>query len=103
MFVFPTPLPRLDIVEASGTTIPLDTDAPVTIQLPFGSMTNRTVAVRAQDFVSTVPISVVVTPDQGFPVTYTNVIDNLSVNPATNVIDIVVPVNIPVRIHAWTR
>jgi hypothetical protein len=103
MLVFPNPLPRLDIIEAAGTQIPVGTTTPVIVQLPFGSSTNRTVTVRAQDFNAAVPIAVTLTPEQGTPVTYTGVIDNLSVNPATNVFNVVVPVNVVVRVNAWTR
>src|SRR5262245_44357115 len=76
MAVFPCPLPQLDIVEAAGTTIPVGTAAPVVVQLPFGSTTNRTVTVRAQDFKAVVPVAVVLTPEQGNPLVYTNLIDN---------------------------
>ncbi len=103
MLVFPSPLPRLDIVEAAGTQIAVGTGAPVIVQLPFGSTTNRTVTVRAQDFNSPVPVAVVLTPEQGLPTVYTNTIDNLSANPATNVFNVVVPVNVVVNVNAWTR
>ena len=103
MLVFPNPLPRLDVIEAAGTQIPAGTTTPVIVQLPFGSTTNRTVTVRAQDFNAAVPIAVVLTPEQGTPVTYTGVIDNLNSNPATNVFNVVVPVNVVVRVNAWTR
>lgn len=102
MLVFPNPLPRLDIVEAAGTPIALGS-APVLVQLPFGSTTNRTVTVRAQDFKALVPIAVTLTPEQGSAVVYTNVIDNLAANPATNIFNVVVPVNVVVNVNAWTR
>jgi hypothetical protein len=103
MFVFPSPLPRLDIIEAAGTLIPVGNPSSVSILLPFGSTTNRTVTIRAQDFNSVLPISVVLTPDQGNSITFTNTIDNLTANPATNAVSVVVPVNVLVKINAWTR
>jgi hypothetical protein len=103
MIVFPTPLPRLDIVEAAGTIIPVGAASPVIVQLPFGSSSNRTVTVRAQDFNAAVPIAVVLTPEQGSPIVYTNIIDNLTFNPATNIFSVVIPVNVVVNINAWTR
>ncbi len=103
MIVFPSPLPRLDVVEAAGTTVPVGAAAPVVVQLPYGSTSNRTVTVRAQDFNAVVPIAVVLTPEQGNPIVYTNAIDNLSTNPTTNVFNVVVPVNVVVKVNAWTR
>jgi len=103
MLVFPNPLPRLDIIEAAGMQIPVGATTPVIVQLPFGSTTNRTVTVRAQDFNAAVPVAVALTPEQGTPVIYTGVIDNLSSNPATNVFNVTVPVNVVVRVNVWTR
>jgi hypothetical protein len=103
MVVFPSPLPRLDIIEAAGTTIPEGTANGVLVNLPFGSATNRTVTVQARDFNTIVPINVVLTPDSGPPVTYPATIDNLASNPAQTVVNVVVPVNTVVNISAWTR
>jgi len=103
MIVFPNPLPRLDIVEAAGTNIAVGAASAVIVQLPYGSTSNRTVTVRAQDFNAVVPVAVVLTPEQGSPVVYTNAIDNLTTNPATNVFNVVVPVNVVVKVNAWTR
>jgi hypothetical protein len=103
MIVFPSPLPRLDIVEAAGTSIAVGAASPVIVQLPFGSTSNRTVTVRAQDFNAAIPVAVVLTPEQGSPIVYTNVIDNLATNPTTNVFNVVIPVNVVVKVNAWTR
>ncbi|HTD86160.1 MAG TPA: hypothetical protein VK850_06250 [Candidatus Binatia bacterium] len=103
LVVFPTPIPRLDIVEAAGTTIPEGTNAPVTIQLPFNSTTNRTVTVQARDFNAVVLIAVALTPDAGRAVVYQGTIDNLASNPAQTVINVTVPVNTVVSVNAWTR
>ena len=103
MFVFPTPLPRLDVVEAAGTMIAVGTAAPVYIQLPFGSTTDRTVTVQAQDFGAVVPIRVALTPDSGEPVYYDDTIDNAAENPAQKVINVVMPVNVQVHVGVWTR
>jgi hypothetical protein len=101
--VFATPIPRLDIVEAAGTVIPEGSAAPVTVQLPFGSTTNRTVTVQARDFGAAVPISVALTPDSGRPVIYQTTIDNQAANPAQATLDVAVPVNTVVTVNAWTR
>lgn len=103
LVVFPTPLPRLDIVDAAGTAILEGTNGPVTIQLPFGSSSNRTVTVQARDFNAVVPISVVLTPDSGRPSVYLSTIDNQASNPAQTVVDVTVPVNTVVSVNAWTR
>jgi hypothetical protein len=104
MLVFPTIVPRLDILQAAGTTIPEGNANPVFIQLPFGSGTNRTVTVQARDFNAVVPISVVLTPDSGAPVVYQSQIDNRGAsNPAQVIVDVSVPVNVQVTVNAWTR
>ncbi|MBL9135052.1 MAG: hypothetical protein JNK85_04255 [Verrucomicrobiales bacterium] len=95
--------PRLDIIDAAGTAIPLNTGSTVQVQLPFGSSTNRTVTIRAQDFNADVPIRLTLTPDNG-PRSFvdTNIVNTTS-NPATLVVPVVLPVNNLVTIHAWTR
>lgn len=102
MMVFPAPLPRLDITEAAGTAITVGS-VPVVVILPFGSSTNRTVRVQASNFSDLVPINVVLTPDNGTPVTYQAQIDNRAVNPAETTVNVVIPVNVQTAIYAWTR
>ncbi|HVR36441.1 MAG TPA: hypothetical protein VMS21_11385 [Methylomirabilota bacterium] len=102
MVVFPTPVPRLDIIEAAGTTIPEGSD-PVVFILPFGSSPDRTVRVQAQDFNDIVPITVVLTPDNGPSVQYEAEIDNQTTNPAEVTVNVTLPVNVQTTIHAWTR
>jgi hypothetical protein len=102
MLVFPSPIPRLDIVEVAGTAVPLGS-GPVFVNLPFGSLPNRQVKVRAQDFNETVPITVVLTPDNGAPVSYNTSINNSANNPAEVTLDIVLPLNVQTTVHAWTR
>lgn len=102
MLVFPTPLPRLDITEAAGTPIPPGS-GPVTIILPFGSATNRTVKVQASNFNDLVPIDVVLTPDNGKPTTYSAEIDNRTTNPGQVTVEVVIPVNVQTAVSVWTR
>jgi hypothetical protein len=101
--VFPSPLPRLDIIDAAGTAIPEGNPGPVTVQLPFGSSSNRTVTVQARDFNGVVPISLVLTPDSGRAQIYQGSIDNAAANPAQTTIDVTIPVNVVVSVNAWTR
>jgi hypothetical protein len=103
MSVFPNPLPRLDIVDAAGTAIPEGNSGPVSVQLPYGSTTNRTVTVQARGFNSSVPIAVALTPDTGSRTVYQATIDNVANDPAQVTINVVVPVNVVVTINAWTR
>lgn len=104
MFVEPPVVPRLDIVNAAGTDIPLGTGNTVRIQLPFGSDTNRTVTLRAQDFNANVPVQLVLTPDSGpRTIIETNLVNTADQNPATLVVPITLPVNNLVTIQAWTR
>jgi hypothetical protein len=103
MMVFPSPLPRLDITEAAGTVIAEGTAGPVQVLLPFGSSPDRTVTVQARDFGASVPIRVVLTPENGTPVSYDATIDNAAGNPATAIVNVTFPVNTVVQVNAWTR
>ncbi len=96
-------VPRLDIVEAAGTSIPVGNTSPVQVTLPFGSSPNRTITVRAQDFNADVPIRLVLTPDSGPRTVIDTRIVNTASTPATVVIPVTLPVNNLVTIHAWTR
>lgn len=104
MFVSPSVIPRLDLVNAAGTDIPLGTGNTVQVQLPFNSDTNRTVTIRAQDFGADVPVRIVLTPDSGpRTVIDTNIVNTAAQNPATLVVPVSLPVNNLVTIQAWTR
>lgn len=97
-------VPRLDIIDAAGTSIPLNTATPVQVLLPFGSSPNRTVTVRAQHFNADVPIRLVLTPDSGSrTVIDTNIVNPGLSNPAQVVIPVTLPLNNLVTLHAWTR
>ena len=103
MLVFPSPLPRLDVVEAAGTPI-AEGSGPVVLQLPFGSSPNRTIKVQARDFNATVPITVVLTPDHGSPLVYTSKIENTGAqNPATATVDVVLPVNEQTTVNVYSK
>lgn len=103
MFVAPSVVPRLDLVNAAGRDIPLGTGNTVQVQLPFNSDTNRTVTLRAQDFNADVPIRLTLTPDSGPRIVIDTNIVNTAQNPATLVIPVGLPVNNLITIHAWTR
>lgn len=103
MFVFPAKVPRLDITDAAGTAIVVGTLAPVTVQLPFGADTNKTITVQAKDFGAKVPISVVLTPDSGDRIIVPASIDNTTQNPATVVVPVGIPPNVVVTVNVWTQ
>ena len=103
MFLFPSPLPRLDVIQAAGTAIPVGAAGPVTVVLPFGSSTNQTITVQAKDFSGVVPINVVLTPENGVPTTYPAQIDLTSANPASTTVNAVFPINVRTIVNAWTR
>jgi hypothetical protein len=103
MAVFPSPIPRLDILNAAGTAIPEGAADPVYIQLPFGSSPNRTVTVQVRNFSGVVPVRLVLTPDSGDIIVIDDQIDNTTVNPAQKVIAVTLPLNVRVHVGAWTR
>jgi hypothetical protein len=102
MVVFPSPNPRLDIIDAAGTNIPLGS-GPVFVLLPFGSSPNRSITVQANDFNAVVPIRVALVPGNGEPTFYDGEINNAAANPATTTIQVEFPVNVQTVVHVWTR
>lgn len=103
MLVFPSPRPRLDVIGLSSTLIPLGTNAAVFVQLPFGAPTNQVVKIQAKDFASSVPIRVLLTPDNGTPRTFDFEIDNRTKNPNTLDAEVSFPVNTQVAVQVFTR
>ena len=94
---------RLDIIEAAGQSIDVGTRDEVIVILDAADSPNQTVVVQATDFRGMVPVEVVLTPEHGSSTVFTGTIDMASGNPATTSVDVVIPVNIPTRVHAWKR
>jgi hypothetical protein len=103
MVVFPTNAPRLDITQVAGNDIPVGTNSSVFFLLPENAPTNQPVTVQARNFGAQVPIRVVLTPETGSRTFYDTNIDNSTINPASLTITLVVPVNLRVRVDAWSR
>ena len=104
MHVFaPGPIPRLDILEAAGQSIPEGTNAAVRVVLPIGGSTNQNIKIQARNFTGIVPIHVVVTPDNAPSITYTNQINMSTGNPAQLTVNVVIPAGTASTINAWTR
>ena len=102
MIVFPSVIPRLDILQAAGQVILEGTASGVTVTLPVGASPNQTVTLQARDFTNAVSVTVVVTPDTGPSTTYQTVI-NMTNNPAQTTVNVVIPDGSTSRITAWTR
>jgi hypothetical protein len=102
MIVEPTPVPRLDVIEAAGTAIAVGA-GPATILLPFGSPAAQTVKVRAKDFSQVVPIRVLLTPDHGASKTYDTEINNVAANPAEVTVNVEFPLNVQTAVEVFTR
>lgn len=102
LLVFPPTVATLNVIEAAGNPVPLGSD-PVVFTLPFGSSTNRTIRIRAQDFGRNIPIRVTLTPDSGDKRVFDADVDNTTVNPTVVDVPVTVPVNTLVTVHCWTR
>lgn len=102
MVVFPTPMPRLDVIEAAGTTI-ADGSGPVLVTLPFGAPAGQTIKIRARDFGQAVPIRITLTPDHGASKSYEAEIPNGTANPAETTVTVDFPLNAQTAVEVWTR
>jgi len=94
---------RLELVSVAGKEVPATAIANGFILLPPGSAGDQSVVVRARNFGTQVPISVVVAPDNGPTLTVPAVIDNTTQNPATQTVTVPIPANTAVKINVWTR
>lgn len=103
MVIFPTNAPRLDVINVAGTNIAVGVSAPIQLQLPFGSSTNQSVTVQAQNFNGEVPIRVVLSPQSGPILSFDATITNTTQNPAAVTVPVTVPINQLVTVNAWTR
>lgn len=96
-------LPRLELVSVAGRPLPTNSVATGFILLPNGSAGEQPVVVRARNFGTRVPVSVVVQPDNGPTVEIPVILDNVAANPATATVTVSIPANTPVKVNAWTR
>jgi len=103
MTVFPSPNPRLDIVEVAGRAVPLGTNATVRIQLPLNPPTNQTVKILATDFIGTATLEVVIAPDNGPAMRFPAGFDIGNTNQLTTTVNVIIPPDVPCRVNAWTR
>jgi hypothetical protein len=102
MFVFPQVVPRLDILQAAGQTIPEGAPNGVQIELPVGSPTNQTVVIQGRNFTGLVPITVAITPETGPSAWYPGQLDMSSGNPAQTTVNVTIPAGVVSRLLVWT-
>jgi hypothetical protein len=103
MAVFPSNIPRLDIVNVAVQAIPAGTAGLVQVLLPIDVPSNQTIVVQASHFSGIVPIEVVLTPDTGDPLVYPANIDMSAGNPAQVSVPVDIPANVTIRVSAWTK
>ena len=103
MFVFPLNPPRLDIVEAAGTAIPIGTNAPVVVSLLPGSSTNQVIKVQATNFTNDVPITVSIVPENGASAQFNGLITLSSGSPPVGTVNVVIPIDTICHVNVWTR
>lgn len=101
MVALPLTPSSLNLINVGGTNIPPGSSS-VAIQFPNNSTNNINVTLQASNFNAVVNTAVAVIPQNGPSATYTCVIDNQASNPATNSVNITIPVNNIVTISAWT-
>lgn len=101
--VFPAGLARLSIVEVAGNTIPEGADAAAAILLPVGSSTTQTVRLVGHNFVGTVPIEVVVVPENAPTASYTGNLVAAADRTGQVSVQVEIPANIPTSIYAWPK
>jgi len=94
---------RLDIVEVAGQTIAAGATSGVDINLPVGSDTNQLVKVRASGFTGDVPITVALIPENGRSTRYDSLIPASGSGPATNAVNVIVPIDVVTRVQVWSR
>jgi hypothetical protein len=92
----------LNIIEAAGQSIPVPALSGVQVNLPAGSTQNRQVKVGASGFTANVPISIVITPENGSSTNYNAEIP-MTAGSGQVTVDVVIPVGGVSQIHAWTR
>jgi len=98
-----SPPPRLDIVEVAGNGVPLGAPGPVQVILPTNTPSSQIIRIRAAGLNAMVPLELQLRPWNGLPIKYTNVIDNLSQDPAFVDVSVTIPPNILFNVEAWKR
>ena len=103
MYVFPSVVPQLHIIEAAGTTITEGAQSTVRISLPASAPSSQNVKLRARDFSGLVTVEIVVTPESGASAKFQGEIDMSRGNPAETTISVEIPPGTTSHIHAWSK
>ncbi len=97
------PVPRLDIVEVAGTNVPLGSIGPVQIILPTDAPAAQTIRIRAAILHAVTPFELQLRPWNGAPIVISNIVDNLSQDPAFVDVSVNIPPNTLFYVEAWKR
>ena len=100
MYVFRSPQPRLDIIQAAGQSIPIGAGSQVSVVLPKGATNTQTVVVQATNFTNDLPITVAVIPSDRRSSNYQAVLW-LTNNPPTVSVPVTLSVDSTNRIMVW--
>lgn len=103
MTIFPSKMPKLDIIKAAGQDIPEGTMSDVRIILEFEDPEDQIVRVQARNFSGIVPISVVLIPESGSTSQFDADIDMNSGDPSFVDVNVKMPKNTLTHVFAWTR
>lgn len=103
MTVFPPVSSQLDIIAVGAQRFAPGTRTSVFVNLPAGTSPNQQVELQVRDFNQVLPVTVALIPDSGPASFYHTSLDNRSVNPVTQKVNVSVPANVLVRVMAWTR
>jgi len=100
--IFPDPAPTLEVIELAGEAVDPSTGIAL-VQLPVGTDPNTKVRLRASNFGKSIPISIVLQPENGNRTIIETTIDNSSEDPVEQEYDITLPVNVTTQVFVWTR
>ena len=107
MLVLPANAPSLRINAVGLTQIPLDATGPVYVQLTASDSPTQSVEITGRNFTGTlVPVRIVLTPDNGDPITKdANLNPIILANDAFHsaIVPCDFPVNQRVALHVWKR
>jgi hypothetical protein len=103
MTIFPSNMPKLDIIKAAGENIPDGTTNDIKIILGFEDPQSQIIRVQARNFTGIVPISVVLIPETGSTSKFDADIDMSKGNPSYVDVTVQMPKNTLTHIFAWTR
>lgn len=103
MAVFPSPLPRIDLLNVAGTAIAEGTTSAATITLPPGSSSSQNVQAKVSGMTGTVDVITAVIPENGTRVLTTTSVDMSGGGPVTIDVPVTIPVGGRVAIEVYKK